>query len=69
MSSEIKDATQAMDIAHKVVQKAGMILWIVTGARRENTHWIVEVSSLAGRYTVRINALTGEVVEFRPVGQ
>jgi len=69
MSNEIKDATQAMDIANKTAQKAGIIYWFITGVRKENTYWIVEIAGLSGRYIVRINASTGEVVDFRPVSQ
>jgi uncharacterized membrane protein YkoI len=67
MSEEIKDATQAMDIASKAVQKAGIMFSFINSAKKENAYWIVEVVTFTGRYIVRINASTGEVVEFRPV--
>ena len=69
MSNEIKDATQAMDIANKAAQKAGMIYWFITGTKKENTYWVVEITTLSGRYMLRINTSTGEVVDFRPAGQ
>lgn len=67
MSSQVKDAREAIDIAHKIAQKAGLVFWFVSGAKKENDYWVAQVTTLADIYIVKINALTGEVVEFSPI--
>ena len=67
MSDEI-NATRAMDIANQAMQKAGWTYKLITGVRKENTHWIVTVFTLGGGYyIVKINASTGEIVELSTV--
>lgn len=67
MSSEVKEATQAMDIARKAADKAGLVFHQVLSAKRRDGFWLVQLRSLTDRFIVKINALTGEVVEFSPV--
>lgn len=65
--SEVKDVMQAMDIATKAIQKAGIMYSWIINVKKENAYWIVEVAAFSGRYIVKISASTGEVVEFGSV--
>lgn len=64
MSSQIRDAIQAIDVAHKVAEKAGLAFYVAESARRQGDYWLVRLVSLLGTYKVKINSLNGEVVEF-----
>jgi len=67
MSDEIKDATQAMDIAQKAMEKAGWTYYMVTGVRMEGSTWIVELSTFGGKFQVTVSATTGDVVDLRQI--
>lgn len=67
MSTQVKEVTQAMEMARKAADKAGILYHFVVGVKRQDTFWIVELRSLVGRFVVKINALNGEVVEFSRV--
>lgn len=66
MSSEVKDATQAMEIARRAAVAAGLTYNIVTEAKRQDPFWFVSIYALFGTFIVKIKASTGEVVELSP---
>jgi len=60
---KVKDAFAAMDIARQALEKARVVLYSITSARKENNAWLVEASIFFTRYIVRIDANTGDVIE------
>jgi len=62
----VETVVQAMDIAKEVAQKAGLGFAAITSVRREQTYWLVDITSLIGNFRIKINATNGEVVEFTP---
>ena len=67
MSSEVKEATQAMEIAHEVAKKAGLTYYYIISAKRQDGFWLVQIDTIVRMYVVKINAFTGGVVEFTTV--
>jgi hypothetical protein len=61
---EVKNADQAMDIAKKSLDKAEIIFYYITEAKREKEYWLVLANALSGDYSLKINPDTGEVIEF-----
>ena len=66
MSNQVKDAIQAMEIARNAAVKAGLAYNFVISARREGNFWFVQINALLGKFVVKIDISTGEVVEFNP---
>jgi len=66
MGNEIKSADGAMDVAKRALDKAGYgSFFMITDAVREDDIWVVRVLTVAGQIAIKIDARTGEVVEFR----
>lgn len=63
----VETVIQAIDIGREVAQKAGFGFAVVTSAKREQTYWFVDITSLIGDFRIKINATNGEVVEFSPL--
>ena len=66
MSSQVKDVMQAMDIARKAAEKAGLVFYTIISTKRQDVYWLVELSSLIGNFIIKINGINGEVIEFGP---
>lgn len=61
---KIKDALMAMEYAHKVMHAAGVYFYTINSVRRENNIWLVTASSFLVGYTLKIDANTGDIIEF-----
>ena len=64
---EVKDVPTAMAIARDIAAKAGLVWTVVTSARKTNGVWVVLLTSFLGNYRVRIDASTGDILEFGSV--
>ena len=64
MTEEIKDAFVAMDYARKALDKAGINFYTIDSVKKEEKVWLVMASGFLTEYTIRIDATTGDILEF-----
>jgi len=62
---EVKDASEAVEIAKNFMAKTGWELSFITDVVLEGDTWTVRALTLYGQMTLKINSKTGEVLEFR----
>ena len=65
MSEPIKSATDAMRIGRQAADEAGLMFYVVSGARKEDDKWVVRVTSATGIYEAVIASTSGEVTEWK----
>jgi len=62
---EVKDASEAVEIAKNFMAKTGWELSLITDVVLEGGTWTVRALTLYGQMTLKIDSKTGEVLEFR----
>ncbi len=64
MSGKITDALSAMDYARKAMDKAKILFYTIDSAKKEDSVWLVKAIGLMVKYIIRIDANTGDILEF-----
>ena len=62
---EVRDASEAVEIAKNFMARTGWELSYITDVVREGDIWTVRALTLYGQMTLKIDAKTGEVLELR----
>lgn len=65
MSERVKSATDAIRIGKEAASEAGLMFYTVSGARKKDGTWIVEVVSPIGLFEAVIASTSGEVTEWK----
>lgn len=66
--AKVDTAEQAVEIARKFLETSGQSFNTITGATLEKDVWVVEATTIMGRFMLKIDRSSGAVTEYTRTG-
>ena len=65
--AKVESARQAVEIAREFLNASGMTFHLITKAMSQKDTWVIEAITFMGKFMLKIDKSSGEVIEYTQI--